>query len=133
MKAFLVYWVWPNPGGWNYEDSKVLAMFGVCLVLIVGSFLIRFWRRRLKNPKTRSLSSSWSSASFWFGLVALILVVSRVELIQFMSMRLLWAFWFLAAGLYVFFQILQFTKRHYTVLARTTVLDEREKYLPRRK
>jgi hypothetical protein len=48
-------------------------------------------------------------------------------------MRLLWAFWFLAFLLYVVLQFLSFRRRHYTVMERTTVIDEREKYLPKRK
>jgi ABC-type bacteriocin/lantibiotic exporter with double-glycine peptidase domain len=48
-------------------------------------------------------------------------------------MRLLWVLWVALAALYVFFQVLQFTRRHYTVAARTVVLDERAKYLPRKK
>lgn len=87
----------------------------------------------MKNPITRNLSSSWSSALFWFGFVAAFLIVSRVETIQFLSMRLLWLFWGLFAALYVFFQILNFRRRHYTVLERAQVIDEREKYLPKSK
>jgi len=132
MKQFLVYWIWPNPAGWNYGDPKIKAAIILFLVMIVLSFMIRFWRTRLKNPVTRNLSASWSRSLFWFAVVALFLIVSRVEEIQFLAMRLLWIFWFVSFFLYLFFQLLQFRRRHYTVLKRVQVVDEREKYLPRR-
>ena len=126
-----MYWLWPNPGGWHYSDPKIKILLAICAGLVVLSFLIRLWRSSRSNPITKALSKSWSSALFWFGIVGGILVVSRVETIQFLSMRLLWALWALAFALYVLFQILQFRRRHYTVLERTRVIDEREKYLPR--
>lgn len=133
MKMFLSYWFWPNPAGWHYSDQKVAIVFGVCAAFILLSFVIRFWRSKHVNPMTKSLSRSWSSASFWFGLSALILTVSRVETIQFLSMRLLWALWVLAFALSLLFQIIQFRRRHYTVMERIQIVDEREKYLPRKK
>jgi hypothetical protein len=133
MKQFLIYWVWPNPGGWHYDDRKITVALVLCGALIVLSFIIRFWRSRLKNTVTRNLSSSWSRATFWFGVVAIILIVSRVEEIQFMAMRLTWALWFGALFLYLLFQFFQFRRRHYTLLERVQVVDERDKYLPHNK
>lgn len=133
MKQFLIYWVWPNPGAWTYSDPKVSTAIVLALVLLVGSFALSAWRRRQSNPQTRLLSASWSSASFWFGFIALFLIVCRVEYIQFLAMRVLWVVWFVALALYIFFQILQFRRKHYTVLGRPTIVDVREKYLPRKK
>ncbi len=133
MKLFFSYWLWPNPAGWHYNDQKVTIVLGVCAALIVLSFVIRFWRSKNVSPMTKSLSRSWSSASLWFGLSGLIFAVSRVETIQFLSMRLLWALWVLVLALYLVFQIIQFRRRHYTVMERIQIVDEREKYLPRKK
>lgn len=130
---FLSYWFWPNPGGWHYTDSRVMTLMGVCVVLILLSFAIRLWRKRLTNSVTSKLSRSWSSAAFWFGLTGLFLAASRVETIQFLSMRSLWVLWLLCIVLYAFFQVIQFRRRHYTVLARTNVIDERDRYLPKRR
>lgn len=105
----------------------------LCGGLIVLSFLIKFWRSKLSNSVTKSLTGGWSSAAFWFGIVGLVLVVSRVEMIQFVSMRAIWAIWTFVLGLYVFFQFVQFRRRHYTVVERAHVTDERDKYLPRKK
>lgn len=71
--------------------------------------------------------------SFWFGIVGAILVASRVEMIQFMAMRLMWALWLLCLVLYAFIQFVQFRRKHYTVMQRTQVVDERDKYLPQSK
>lgn len=130
---FVTYWLWPNPAGWHYTDAKVMALLGACLALVALSFAVSYWRRSLKNPMTRTLSTSWGRALFWFGLTGAFFVVSRVETIQFLSMRLLWAVWVLFAVLFLVFQILNFRRRHYTVLERTQVVDERDKYLPKRK
>lgn len=127
------YWLWPNPAGWHYNDPKVMAILGACLALVILSFAVGFWRKTLKNPVTKNLSATWGSALFWFGLTAAFFVVCRVETIQFLSMRALWLVWAFFAALYVLFQILNFRRRHYTVLERTKVVDERDKYLPKRK
>ncbi len=132
MKSFLIYWLWPNPAGWHYGDQRVMVLLGVSVLLIVVSFIIRCVRPRFTNAITRHLTSSWSLASFWFGVVALLLVVCRTEMIQFLSMRVLWAVWALLLGLYALFQMLQFRRRHYTMIKQTRVVDERDKYLPRK-
>lgn len=130
---FFSYWFWPNPAGWQYSDFRVQTLLAVCLGFVIVSFAISFWRRRLTNPVTKNLSKSWSSASFWFGVVGAVFVASRVEMIQFLAMRALWALWLLSLVLYVVFQVLSFRRRHYTVMERTQVVDERDKYLPKSK
>ncbi len=130
---FLSYWFWPNPAGWYYTDQRVQMLFAFCAALIVISFLIRFWRGRLTNAVTKNLSRTWSATVFWFGIVGLILTVSRVETIQFVSMRALWALWVLLLAVIIFFQFIQFRRRHYTVIERAQVVDERDRYLPRKK
>ena len=132
MKLFS-YWFWPNLAGWHYTDTRVQALLALCAALIIASFVIGYARRKLKNPLTKNLTKSWSSAAFWFGLVGIFFVLSRVEMIQFLSMRALWALWVLCIGLYIFFQFIQFRRRHYTVMQRTQVIDERDKYLPKSK
>lgn len=133
VMQFFSYWFWPNPAGWYYTDTRVQALLGLCAAFVILSFVIGYWRRKVKNPMTKNLSRSWSSAAFWFGIVGAVLVASRVEMIQFMAMRLLWALWLLCLALYVFMQFVQFRRKHYTVLQRTQVVDERDKYLPKSK
>lgn len=131
--TFFSYWFWPNPGGWDYSDPRVLALAGVCALLIVASFVLRYWRRSIRNPATRTLSRSWSAAALWFGFAGLVLIVCRVESIQFLAMRAAWVLWLLLIVLFVAFQVLQFRRKHYTVMDRVKVIDEREKYLPRKR
>lgn len=133
MKSFFSYWFWPNPAGWHYADSRVQMLLGICLLLVVLSFVIRVWRNAVRNPVTRTLSKSWSRAAFWIGVVGLIFAVSRVETIQFLSMRILWLLLGLFAVLYALLQLLRFRARHYSFLDRVRIVDEREKYLPKRK
>ncbi len=129
---FFSYWFWPNPAGWSYTDQRVQVLLGMCLLLVVISFGIGFWRHSLKNSITKNLSKSWSSAAFWFGIVGAVLVASRVEIIQFLAMRAIWALWLLSLIFYIGFQFIQFRRRHYTVMQRTQVRDERDKYLPKK-
>lgn len=133
MKQFFSYWFWPNPAGWQYGDQKVMALLAVCAGLVVASFLIRVWRSKLENGMTRTLTKSWPSFTFWFGVVGLVLVVSRVEMIQFIEMRALWVVWFLIGALFLAFQVVSFRRRHYVVVKQAHIVDEREKYLPKRK
>jgi hypothetical protein len=129
----LRYLFWPNPGFASYTDPDMIALLAVCVLLIVGSFIIGFWRRKQSNPIARKLSKSWSSVAFWFGIVGLVMVVSRVEDIQFFAMRFLWIVWLVLLLLYVWFQIKRWRARHYEVLPTVVTHDPRDAYLPKRK
>jgi hypothetical protein len=133
VKAFFSYWLWPNPAGWQYADGKVQILLVACIVAVILSFFFVVIRSRFLDARARTLSSSWSSALFWFGVVGLVLTVSRVEMIQFLSMRLLWAFFALSLALYILIQMMQFRRRYYSVVQQAHVIDERDKYLPRQK
>jgi len=131
MRAFLTYLFWPNPGNATYGSPKVTMLFVICVALLVAWFVLRQWRKRLSNPVTKKLSRSWSGAALWFGLVGTFLVISRVEGIMYLSMRFLWAVWFLFLILYLAFQIKQFRARHYEKIDSPSVEDPRDKYLPK--
>lgn len=133
MTELLKYILWPNLGTTTYDNPKVLVLLGIAAGLMVLSFIVRFWRKRVQNSVTRKLSRSWSSASFWFGFVALILAVSRVEGISYVSMRLWWIVWVVMLVVYVFFQVKLFRMRHYEKIATEVLEDPRAKYLPKRK
>lgn len=132
MSDFLVYLFWPNPGNAHYSSPKALTLLIVCGLLVVASFVVSRWRKR-QNDQLRRLSRSWPSAMMWFGLTGLVLIVSRVEQIQYVAMRIMWVFWIAAAVLYVFFQVKAFRMRYYEVLPAQSVTDPRSKYLPKRK
>ena len=137
MNTFLLqtfsYLFWPNPGNASYGSPKAIALIIFCVLLIIIAVVISFWRRGLKNQATKKLSRSWGSACFWFGFTGLILVVSRVEQIQYMAMRIWWVAWIIAAILYIWFQMKMFRMRHYEVLPAQSVSDPRSKYLPKQK
>jgi hypothetical protein len=109
------------------------VILGICLFLVLASFLITFWRSRTSNPMTRLLSKSWPSAAFWFGISGVVFVVSREATVQFLSMRVLWIVWAVLLVLYLIVQFLSFSRRHYTVVQNRRIVDERDKYLPGRK
>lgn len=133
MKSFLIYLVWPNPGNAGYDNPKIQVLLVVCVLLVLLSFTMRFWRRSMRNPVTKRLSRTWPSAAFWFGLIGLVLVVSRVEGIGFLAMRLWWIILAGVVALYLFFQVKIFRARHYQQVPREFTDDPREKYLPHRK
>ena len=132
MTSFLSYWFYPNPGSSHYGSPKVVALLIACVLLILCSFVCGVWRRSLGNPVTRKLSRSWPRALRWFGIVGLVLVISRVEEIQFLAMRVLWMLWGLAFIFFLLFQLWRFRIRHYTIVPKDTREDPREKYLPRK-
>lgn len=129
----LTYLFYPNPGHAAYGDAAVIAALALCVGLVVLSFAIQYWRGRIQNAVTKKLSRTWSSISFWFGVVGLVLAVSRVEKIQFIAMRFLWALWALLLILIVILQWRIFRMRHYEVLPRVGKVDPRDLYLPGKK
>jgi len=131
--ALLRYLFWPNPGNASYSSPKVTLLLLFCVLLIAGTFAIAAWRRKQSNPMTKKLSKSWPAASFWFGIAALLMIISRVEEIQFLAMRFLWVIWIAGVAFYIYVQIRQFRTRHYAVLPRERVLDPRDRYLPGKK
>lgn len=133
MSNLLTYIFWPNPGNADYGSPKSLALIVICLLLVIASLVISRWRKRRSDQVLRRLSSSWSTASLWFGLVGLVLVVARVEEIQYIAMRLWWIVWGLLLALYVVLQIRRYRTRYYQVLPAQSVNDPRDKYLPKRK
>ena len=126
----LSYWFYPNPGSADYDSPKVLIIFGVCILLFVGSFLISRWRQRPSNPVTKKLSRSWVRAMRLFAFIGTFLAICRVEEIQFFAMRFLWLLWGLALLGFFALQIWLWRKKHYTVVEKQKVDDPRDKYLP---
>ena len=127
------YLFWPNPGNASYENPKVILLLTICSVMILGSFLLKLWNKRQADALKKKLSRSWSRTSFWFGIVGLVLVVSRIEQIQFVAMRIWWLVWILALAAYVCIQIKSWKLRYYKVLPKKKENDPREKYLPKKK
>ncbi len=87
----------------------------------------------MHGASLRKLSKSWPTASLWFGLVGLILVVARAEGIQYIAMRFWWVLWVAAGIAYLFFQFRLFRARHYEIIPAKKVIDVRDEYLPKAK
>jgi len=126
----LSYWFYPNPGNTDYSSPKVLIIFGVCVALFVGSFLVAHWRKRQQNPVTKKLSRSWVRAMRLFAFIGIFLAICRVEEIQFFAMRFLWLLWGLLLLGFIVLQMWLWRRKHYEVVATPKVDDPREKYLP---
>jgi phosphatidylglycerophosphate synthase len=129
----LTYLFYPNPANADITSPKALVLVILCAAMVLGSFLFRRWRSRLQNTVTRRLSKSWATASFWFGLIGLMLVFARIEEVSYISMRFWWVLWLAALAIYVFFQFRIYRARHYEVLPAQSPEDPRSKYLPGKK
>ncbi len=129
----LSFFFYPNPGNADYSSPKSVALIILCVLLIVAAVVVSLWRKNHKNPITKKLSRSWSTVVFWFGFTGLILVVARVEQIQFIAMRIWWVVWLALAVLFTVFQMRSFRTRHYEVLPKKVSHDPRAKYLPGKK
>lgn len=123
----------PFPSASDYSDAGLLPFMMVAAALLIASFFLSRWSRANANPVTKKLSKSWPRAAFIFGFIALILVVSRAESIQYIAMPFLWVVWAVLGLLYVTLQYRVFRARHYQVLKIEHVEDPREKYLPKRR
>ncbi|MFH0851401.1 MAG: hypothetical protein V1876_01495 [Candidatus Peregrinibacteria bacterium] len=133
LQSLFIYLFWPNPGNAHYGSGNLQALLIVCALLVLFSFLFRFWRGRMTNPVMKKLSRSWSGAAFWFGVTGLVFIVSRVEGIGFLAMRLWWVIWGTSLALYLGMQMRFFKMRYYEKLPTEVSDDPRDRYLPRRK
>ena len=131
--SFFSYLFWPRPPVVGYDNLKMQIVLLFCLGVVVSSFVIKRWRKKQLNPVTRKLSRSWRVAALWFGLIGLVLAVSRAEDISYLSMRFWWVVWACVLALYLFVQVRTFRVRHYQKLPTEHYDDPREKYLPKRK
>lgn len=131
--GILSYLFWPNPEGMGYTDPHPLIAFTVCGLLLLSSLMFRVMRARSRSGSFRRLTSSWARAALWFGVVGLLLVVARVEGIQYVSMRFWWIVFGGSAAGYVFVQWRRAQCLLYEVIPSVQSQDLREKYLPRRK
>jgi hypothetical protein len=122
-----------NPGGVGYGSPTMLLGLVLCAALIAASFVLRKRRLGYTQPLLKKLSKSWPNVALIFGLAGFVLVVSRVEGIQFFAMRFLWLLWAVLLGLYAYLQRRIFKSRYYEVLPKQVVVDPRDKYLPGKK
>lgn len=129
----ITYILWPNPPALNYDNTRILMLFFACFLLILIAIFIRSWRIRSSNSVAKRLSRSWTRALIWFGIIGIIMVVSRVEQISYLSMRLWWVVWALSLIFYLLFQTRSFRLRYYQKIITKTEADPRERYLPKRK
>ena len=128
----LSYWFYPNPGNADLGNPKAAILLVVCALLFGGSFFVNRWRKGSDNPQTKKLTKSWVSVMRWMAGIGLVLIISRVEEIQFLAMRFLWVVWFVALAGFFGLQLWLFRKKHYTVVKQEKVEDPREKYLPKK-
>ena len=133
MSDTLLYIFHPNPGNAAYISPTMGVLLLLSLAFIVASFALRMWRSKLRNAVTKKLSRLWSGAALWFGIIGVILVVSRVEGIQYIAMRFWWGVWIVALVAFALLQMRLFKARHYEVVPMAKVMDPREKYLPGKK
>ncbi|PIP65210.1 hypothetical protein COU77_02025 [Candidatus Peregrinibacteria bacterium CG10_big_fil_rev_8_21_14_0_10_49_16] len=110
----------------------MITLLSISTGLIVLAVVVRFLRPRL-DAVARKLTRALPSVCTAFGLVGCVLVVSRVEGVQYLSMRFLWVIWFLLLGLFVVFQWKIYRQGHYRIERTSVEVSLRDKYLPARK
>lgn len=127
------YLFYPNLGTGSYTSTNVSIILGISALFVIASIVSRVWRKKQQNSVMRKLTKSWPSSFLWFGIVGAVLAVSRVEGIQFVSMRvwtLVWAACFL---LFALFQTMKFRRRYYEVIPQVKTEDPKDRYLPKKK
>lgn len=131
-QSILSYIFYPNPANADYTSPKALALLIVCVLAIVASFVLPRLRNSW-NPQLKKLSKSWAAACGWFGWTGLVLVISRVEEIQYVSMRFLWVIWGVFLVGYLFLQVRLYRARYYEIIPSRPIQDDRAQYMPKRK
>lgn len=131
--SFLSYLFWPNPPLLSYGDLRVILLLGACVLITVVPLLLTVFLGRGGGSFLRKATQSWGKAGWSFGLTGLLFTLSRVEGIQYLSMRFLWVLWSAALGIFVFFQVRAWRLWHYEVLPQLPLENPLSKYLPKRK
>jgi steroid 5-alpha reductase family enzyme len=133
MNDFLTFLFWPNPGNADYTSPKALLLLVLCIAAVVTSFVLPRLRARWQDPQLKKVSGSWAAACGWFGWSGLLLVIARVEEIQYLGMRFLWVIWGAALAAYLALQVRVYRNRYYEVIPNRPTQDARAQYLPKRK
>lgn len=129
----LSYLFWPNPGGAVYGDPHPRIALAVCGALLLLSLALRIMRARLHFGSFRRFALSFDRVALWFGVTGLLLVVARVEEIQYLAMRFWWIVW---GGSFILCGVVRLRRLRllgYEVIPSAAPPDLREKYLPRSK
>lgn len=129
----LSYLFWPNPGGATYGDPHPRIAIAVCGALLLLSLALRILRVRSHSGSIRRFAQSFARIAMWFGVTGLLLVVARVEEIQYLAMRFWWIVW---GGSFILCCVVRLRRLRllgYEVIPSAAPPDSREKYLPRRK
>lgn len=129
----LSYLFWPNPGGATYGDPHPQIAIAVCGAFLLLSLALRIMRARSPSGAVRRFAQSFDGIALWFGVTGLLLVIARVEEIQYLAMRFLWIVW---GGSFILCGVVRLRRLRllgYEVIPSAVPPDLREKYLPRRK
>lgn len=129
----LSYLFWPNPGGAAYDDPNPRMALAICGALLLLSLALRIMRARSHSGSVRRFAQSFDRVALWFGVTGLLLVVARVEEIQYVAMRFWWIVW---GGSFILCSVVRLRRLRllgYEVILSASPPDSREKYLPRRK
>ena len=127
------YWFWPNPANADYTSPKALVLLVLCVAFVVASFVLPRLRNRSQDAQFKKVSKTWAAACAWFGWTGLVMVIARVEEIQFLSIRALWVLWGLALAAYVALQVRVYRNRYYEVIPNRPTQDARAAYIPKAK
>lgn len=129
----LSFWFWPNPGNADYSSPKAIVLIVLCIAAIVAAVVLPRVRNGWTNPQLKKLSRTWAAACAWFGGTGLVLVICRVEEIQYLAMRFLWVIWGAALLAYLAIQVKLYRARYYEVIPNAPMQDARAAYIPKAK
>lgn len=133
MNEFLTYIFYPNPANADYTNPKAIVLLLVCVLFVVASFVVPRMRNRSADTQFKKISRTWATACGWFGWSGLVLVIARVEEIQFISMRFMWVIWGIALAAYLALQVRNYRVKYYQIIPSKPTEDVRAKYLPTKK
>lgn len=123
----LRYYFNPNPGP-EFKYWIVMLVFAGILVVIAS--LIKAYRKKTGDKILRKMLKSYPTKLIWFGAVAVLLTLVRLENISLFSMRFLWIVYF-AILIYVIVGNVKTFYREYPRKVRQSLSHQvKSKYLP---
>lgn len=132
MKQFLTlsYYFNTAPGA-NFRYWLVMFIFAGVLIVIAS--LIKTYSQKTEDKILKKMIKTYPAKFFWFGIVAILLTVARLENITFFSMRFFWIVYF---GLLIYIivtNIKTFYREYPRKVKQSLSHKGKNKYLPTQK
>lgn len=121
-----------QPGSVSYGHPMAAAILCASLLAFAVGAVVRR-RQHSATGYARQGLKAWGTLLFVFGVIGVMLGVSRAENIVFLAMPFLQILWALLLAVSSVIHLSLLRKRSYTILPSARVVDPRDEYLPKKR